>query len=207
MAAYINRYKKTPKWVEGMQLPEGKRHDDAFRNRINNHAGRVVGKGSSDDPRIYWLTSELEPEDTSAYEATEAIVRQQLKNYGLRYAWIVANGHGQSTVGRTRAGRVMSDDDNHITLRMGLTRDTCNIHGHFYLIYEGNDPTKRAIRMMSDSERSIVGGKNPQLWVMGSYPKHLQRTDIKFPETPFEIIPGSIFDRSMEEAMKKGAKK
>ncbi|KAJ8132666.1 hypothetical protein O1611_g958 [Lasiodiplodia mahajangana] len=198
MASYLNRFRKTPGWVEGMQLPRGKPHDDVFNTRIRDRTWREVGEGTQENPTICWLSEYYRPESVSHCEAIEAIIRQQLIRYKLRFAWIVADGHAMSTVGRTKAGRIMSDDDNHITLRMGLTEDICNLHGHFYLIYEDNDPQKKAIRMMREDERSIVGGKNPQLWVMGAYPKQFQKAEIKYPTTPFEIVPGSIFDRYME---------
>ncbi|KAJ2996250.1 hypothetical protein NUW58_g1033 [Xylaria curta] len=197
MAANADENKKPTVWVEGMQMPRGKRHDSRFQERITGDPGRLVGQGTLEDPQIKWLVDNLDV-SVDVYEATEMIVRQQLRKYRLRFAWIVAHGHGISTVRYTKDGRIMSDDDNHITLRMGSTAGICNIHGHFYMIYEGNDVRKRPIRMMEIDERSIIGGYNPQLWAMGPYPSHLQRTDIKYPETPFEIKPGSIMDQLMQ---------
>ncbi|KAK5634290.1 hypothetical protein RRF57_010004 [Xylaria bambusicola] len=103
--------------------------------------------------------------------------------------------------GKEKMTVVKSDDDSHITLRMGTSSNVTNLHGHFYLIYEGNNCKNVAIRMMHEDERGIKGGKNPQLWVWGPYPDHYKRSPIKYPKSPFEIKPGSILDkqRIMEE--------
>ncbi|KAG4216638.1 hypothetical protein PC116_g34881 [Phytophthora cactorum] len=76
---------------------------------------------------------------------------------------------------------------------MGTSEDVCNLHGHIYFICENNDMEKKAIRVMKESERSIVHGKSPQLWVWGAYPQYLRR-DITYPEQPLEVKPNSILE-------------
>lgn len=94
---------------------------------------------------------------------------------------------------------IKSDDDNHITVRLGTGPNVFNLHGHFYLIHEGNSLKNRAVRMMEEHERSIVGGRNPQLLVWGDYPKGSRSSTIKFPKPPFEIKAGSILDMKIQE--------
>jgi hypothetical protein len=118
-------------------------------------------------------------------------------------------GHGNSTVRTTKNGaRVISDDDYHIPLRMGTGENWCNLHGHFYLVYEDDDPSKKAIRMMEERERGIRGGKNPHLWTWGGLPPGYASPNIKYPETPYEIVPNSILDKrfSRQAGGSKGVK-
>ncbi|KAI1136860.1 hypothetical protein F5Y05DRAFT_414582 [Hypoxylon sp. FL0543] len=124
----------------------------------------------------------------------------------MSYVWIMMMSHGVSTVGKTAAGRTLSYDDHHITVRMGVAPDRCNLHGHLYVTYEDLTPdiiderykVLLPIRMMTKEERSIVGGKNPQLWVWGSYPPasyEYPRAHFDYPKTPFEVKPDSILDK------------
>ncbi|KAI1328008.1 hypothetical protein F5Y16DRAFT_398881 [Xylariaceae sp. FL0255] len=180
-------------WVPGMKLGPGKPHDARFEDRILN-ARRVVGNGTVDDPMIFWVRSTKYPDSESKFKATEAIVRKQLQRIKLPFAWIVAEGHGTSTVGWSEDGyNTRADDDNHITLRMGIDEDTCNLSGHLYIIYEENNPKKRAIRMMEERERTIIGGRNPQFYVWGFYPRK-DMTTIKYPSHPFTPKPAPIID-------------
>ena len=123
--------------------------------------------------------------------------RNSIVLFGLSY-YDSKEGHGLSTLRKTRTGdRISSDDDWHITLRMGTAADWCNLHGHFYLVYEDNNKPKEsiALRMMEDEERGLVGGKNPQLWTYGKLPRGYVATNVKYPKAPYEIVPGSILDR------------
>ena len=52
--------------------------------------------------------------------------------------------------------------------------------------------------MMTDEERGVKGGKNPQLWVWGPYPDGYKRSTIKYPKSPFEVKPGSILAQTLD---------
>ncbi|OTB03597.1 hypothetical protein M426DRAFT_23540 [Hypoxylon sp. CI-4A] len=62
------------------------------------------------------------------------------------------------------------------------------------------DPRSKILiprRMMTEEERSVVGGKNPQLWAYGRYPDpsaEYPRAPFNYPKTPFQVKPGSILD-------------
>jgi hypothetical protein len=91
----------------------------------------------------------------------------------------------------------MSYDDWHITLRLGTAHNWCNLHGHFYIVFEDNKDAQasKAVRMLKEEERGIVGGKNPQLFTWGPLPRGYVTYPVKHPTTPFEIVPGSILDK------------
>ncbi|KAI1099044.1 hypothetical protein F4804DRAFT_345840 [Jackrogersella minutella] len=197
------RNNKSIPWVEGMRLGQGARHNDDFRRRVLE-APRETGSGTVYDPSVIWLEPGPSHRRTEeALRATEAIVAQETRRRGLSHAFIAAEGHSFSTAGRSANGdRIMSLDDNHVTLRMGSSRFTSNVQGHLYLRYKDDDPRKEAIRMMTNDERSVVGGQNPHLWVCGRYPpesREWPRARVKYPETPFEIVPNSVLDKFQEE--------
>ncbi|KAI2608717.1 uncharacterized protein GGS25DRAFT_521889 [Hypoxylon fragiforme] len=183
-------------WVNGMKLGKGAPHDPEFRKRIGT-ARRSLGSGTIADPMVIWPT----PGPKRSAEVTQAIehiVHQVAKRCGLPYAWIAADGHSYSTTAWTMDGRIMSHDDHHITVRMGMSPSICNIQGHIYVICEDNDVKKRPLRVMEEGERGIVGGKNPQFWIWGGYPSNLPPSGVKYPKSPFEIVPNSILEFQME---------
>lgn len=96
----------------------------------------------------------------------------------------------------------MSDDDHHFTVRMGSSEDICNIQGHIYVVCKDNDIDSIPLRTMSESERSIKGGKSPHYWVWGNYPPESRdwpRAGIKYPNAPFEILANSILQYQIEQ--------
>ncbi|OTA55684.1 hypothetical protein K449DRAFT_438613 [Hypoxylon sp. EC38] len=191
-------------WVEGMKTPEGGDHPDGFAELVVASKRPGPSHGTVRNPSVTWIYKV--PKSREVLTATERIVKEQASRFGMSYAWIMKMGHDFSTVGMSAEGRKLSDDDHHITVRMGVARDTCNLHGHLYVIYEDitphiMDPKYKdlvPIRMMTERERSVVGGKNPQLWVWGWYPPPSSKyppAPYGYPKTPFEIKPGSILDR------------
>ncbi|OTA82971.1 hypothetical protein M434DRAFT_16826 [Hypoxylon sp. CO27-5] len=199
---YQRRYKtqKSVVWVQGMRLGEGQRHDFHFGRRAEQ-SSRWSGSGTIDDPMVVWLTPGPPRYAEAVLQTTENIVREETRKCGLSHAWIVSEGHSFSTTGWSRAGdRILSLDDNHVTLRMGSSPNTSNLQGHLYIIYENNNPEMKALRMMREDERGVVGGRNPQLWVCGKYPPDWPRAGIKYPESPYEVIAGSLLDK-FQEAM------
>ncbi|KAI1264994.1 hypothetical protein F5Y18DRAFT_427638 [Xylariaceae sp. FL1019] len=178
-------------WIPGMKLGPGAEHDEYFAERIKDEH-RTVGAGTWRDPQIIWVQSARYPSDERA-KAIETIVRDRLLEYRLTYAWIASDAHATSTIRNLTDNTTKKmDDDNHITLRMGKSENVCNVHGHFYLIHERNDPALKAVRWMRDDERSIVGGKNPQLYFWG--PPQPPLSTITFPKDDWIIKPGSILD-------------
>ncbi|KAI0474832.1 hypothetical protein F4859DRAFT_514677 [Xylaria cf. heliscus] len=197
-----SRHVRSIIWDESMKLPPGGPHPREFAARLR-FASRIVGNGTIENPKIVWVNDRnfLEYPDTEEnFLAIEAIVREQTRKFGLSYVWIAKESHGTSIVGVTQEGEpVKTDDDNHITLRMGISKHVFNLHGHFYLVYEGDSVKNRALRMMKEHERGVVGGTNPQLWAWGTYPPGYGRSMVKFPKIPFEIKPGSILDKQMQK--------
>ncbi|KAI0838805.1 hypothetical protein F5Y06DRAFT_295964 [Hypoxylon sp. FL0890] len=191
-------------WVEGMKTPRGLRHTEDFATLI--HASRRKGPeyGTVEDPSVTWI--HFVPRSREVVTATERIVKEQASRFGMPYVWVMMMGHGISTVRKTARGRTFSHDDHHVTIRMGTSPNICNLHGHLYLIYEDRTPDVIKeedkilvpIRMMTEQERSVVGGKNPQLWVWGGYPDpspEYPRAPFDYPKTPYEVKPGSILDK------------
>lgn len=43
------------------------------------------------------------------------------------------------------------------------------------------DPVRCPIRLMTETERGLPGGKNPELYVAGKYPPYLPRAQYKYP--------------------------
>ncbi|KAI0386331.1 hypothetical protein F5Y04DRAFT_275939 [Hypomontagnella monticulosa] len=126
----------------------------------------------------------------------------------MSYAWVMMMGHDVSTVRKTAKGRKFSDDDHHVTVRMGVNPNICNLHGHLYLLSEDRTPHIKderrkvmvPIRMMTEEERGIVGGKNPHLWVWGPYPDPSPQypgAPFEYPRSPYQIKPGSILDNKV----------
>ncbi|KAI1264992.1 kinase-like domain-containing protein [Xylariaceae sp. FL1019] len=178
-------------WIPGMSLGVGGPLDFGFQKRIMKPP-RAVGSGTRADPQIIWTDGSILPETEELLESTEEIVRQELKNYGLSYAWIAKEGHGTSTFHQSGNGNVYVADDFHITARMGTAANVCNLHGHLYILYEDDNVKKKAIRMMKEHERSIVGGRNPELrfWGPPSYPLR----NVQFPQHPLIVKHGSVLD-------------
>lgn len=101
--------------------------------------------------------------------------------------------------------RKQTDDDDHITVRFGKTLDKYNLHGHLYVICEDlATPEELAkggrvllpLRMMTEEERGLVGGKNPELWVGGPYPARWPRVNYRYPDRTkaCQTKPGSLLD-------------
>ncbi|KAJ3578991.1 hypothetical protein NPX13_g1577 [Xylaria arbuscula] len=206
-------------WDETMRIGPGGRHTAEFIRRINLPRVKRLdqGSGTIEDPKICWLLNpdysvvEDVTKEEDKYQSVEAIVSEEASKRGMSHVWILMDSHATSTVNKIvcidankneRRVPTLSSDDNHITLRMGVRPDIANLHGHFYLIHEDNDCKKVAIRMMTEEERGVKGGKNPQLWV---WPDYYDRSHIKYPKTPFEIKPGSILDRKQQEEAAKEA--
>ncbi|KAI0378199.1 hypothetical protein F5Y04DRAFT_291448 [Hypomontagnella monticulosa] len=192
------RFKPKPSiiWVKGMKLGRGAGIEPLYVSRIKK-ATRVHGAGTIEDPKLTWLSPGPSPKELGDAPAIDAIVRQQARECTLSYAWIASSAHGTSTTGWKHSDRIASIDDLHITVRFGSSEDTCNLHGHIYLVYEDNDPAKGVVRMMKEEERGIKGGRSPQLWVWGNYPPESPawpRARVGIPKLPHEIIQGSILD-------------
>ncbi|KAI0390594.1 hypothetical protein F5Y17DRAFT_461608 [Xylariaceae sp. FL0594] len=162
-------------WAERMGLPTGEALDPAIKAR----ARKSIRK-------------------TDQTLALEDVIRREMIRLGVTHAWICADRHGTSSYGYTPEGeRKRSDDDWHVTLRLGTRPDWCVLHGHFYIVYDDNDdPAKStAVRMMLQDERGIVDGKNPQMYTWGPLPAGYDASEVKFPTPPFKVIPGSILDK------------
>ncbi|KAI0095864.1 hypothetical protein F4814DRAFT_174489 [Daldinia grandis] len=177
-------------WTPGMPLGPGAPHNAPFKDRLEV-SGRSTGSGTSSDPMVIWLI-ETRDQDEEKLLAIERVVKQETKRFGLKYAWLQSNTHSTSTIAITAGQRIVDSDDFHVTVRMGNTEDNCNVHGHIYLIYEGNDLNNVAVRAVDQSERGVAGGRSPQLWIWGRYPSYYPRSNLPPVTTPHKIIPGSI---------------
>ncbi|KAI1647317.1 uncharacterized protein F4817DRAFT_365285 [Daldinia loculata] len=177
-------------WVPGMPLGPGAPHNVEFKRRLES-SERFTGSGTVFDPMVIWLVETAE-QDEEKLLAIERVVRQETARFGLSYAWLQSDAHSTSTIAVTAGRRVMNPDDFHVTLRMGDREDNCKVHGHIYLICEDNDLHNVVTRPMEHSERGVVGGRSPQLWVWGRYPSQYPRSNLPPVVTPHKIIPGSI---------------
>ncbi|KAI6081469.1 hypothetical protein F4821DRAFT_264898 [Hypoxylon rubiginosum] len=192
-------------WAKGMPLGNGGQHDDNFADRIHR-SKRRKGAGTIQNPRVYWCTPlftarrapNLTPQQETKYQALERVIQDETRACGLSHAFVAGEDHEYSTVNMTNVGgRIMSIDDFHVTVRMGTQEDICNLHGHIYVVYRDNDYLNPAVRAMREDERSIKGGKSPQLWVWGRYDQRY-RGMVKFPRPPYETLPNSILEYQME---------
>lgn len=109
--------------------------------------------------------------------------------------------HNQSTTRKTfkmESGKVvreMADDDYHVTVRMGIDANTCNLHGHLYLNRKktliedpitGNMVERRySTRLATEEERTYIGGKPRHLWIWGYYDDDWPRKGGRLPDAPF----------------------
>ncbi|KAI1458957.1 hypothetical protein F4805DRAFT_473916 [Annulohypoxylon moriforme] len=187
-------------WTKGMELGPGAPHDEPFMKRIRA-SKRSRGAGTIEDPKVVWLKPGSEETKEEKLRAIENVVRNETRGCGLSNAWIASDAHGFSTTAWKNGQRIMDHDDNHVTLRMGKSADICNLHGHLYLTSEDNDLYKKVTGSMADDERGVRGGKNPQLWVWGRYPPQSQRwprSQVEYPQAPFDVIPGSILEEQIE---------
>ncbi|KAI1215194.1 uncharacterized protein F4807DRAFT_455644 [Annulohypoxylon truncatum] len=175
-------------WTKGMRLGPGAPHDPVFMRRILD-SDRKEGAGTIEDPKVIWLVPVSHTKNVRMLQEVEAVIRNQTKEFGLSYAWIASTVHDTSTIRWTGDKRVVGPDDSHVTLRIGSSANTCNLHGHIYLISRDNG---LEIGMMPEGERGVEGGKNPQLWIWGPYPRGWPRAKIQYPEWPWVIKPGSI---------------
>ncbi|OTA87748.1 hypothetical protein M434DRAFT_35186 [Hypoxylon sp. CO27-5] len=188
-------------WVEGMQTPQGAGHPRGFNRLVNDSKRPGPSYGTVRNPSVTWIYKV--PESMEVVIATERIAKEQASRFGMSYVWVMMMGHSVSTVRKTTKGRKLSDDDHHITVRMGVAPQICNLHGHLYVTYEDLTPhitdedykTLLPIRMMTEQERGVIGGKNPQLYVWGPYSRSYGRAPFDYPRTPFEIKRGSFLDR------------
>lgn len=95
--------------------------------------------------------------------------------------------------------REMADDDYHVTVRMGVDEDTCNLHGHLYLNRKiqmvrdkmTGDMVGReySTRLATDDERTYVGGRPRHLWIWGYYNPDWPREGPRLPDPPFRKKP------------------
>ncbi|KAI4864014.1 hypothetical protein F4820DRAFT_449444 [Hypoxylon rubiginosum] len=190
-------------WVQGMKLGRGAPHEFRFQGRIFR-GKRHIGTGTMDDPKVTWVDPGPQ-QKKDVVESMETLVHSEAKKYGLSYAWIASEGHPYSTTAFVKNTRIMSLDDFHLTLRLGISEDVCNLHGHIYMICEDNNIENKVVRAMTHDERGVIGGKNPQLWIWGSYPSESRdwpRSGIKYPKSPYEIKPGSILEYQMDQGTK-----
>lgn len=128
------------------------------------------------------------------------------RNFMLTFFFFYRMGiHDRTTVTMTRTAtgksRVLSDDDPHVTIRMGPDRNTCQLHGHLYIHMAEKQEvvngvmrkSKVATRLMTEHERNYVDGKPRHLWIWGPYNKESvawPRSQTVLPKPPFVKKPG-----------------
>ncbi|KAI0154543.1 kinase-like domain-containing protein [Xylariaceae sp. FL1272] len=153
----------------------------------------AAGKGTFDNPRVVWLS------DTPRRNRLEVdtLLQQQASRMKQSYVWVMKGVHFQTTVGRTNTRtnparnpaidnltpedqyteglRIMAQDDPHLTVRFGPDKDTCTLHGHLYVhmtpkeIGPNNFVPVPSGRLMTEAERTYVGGRPRHLWIWGPY--------------------------------------
>ncbi|KAI1445118.1 hypothetical protein F5Y02DRAFT_418420 [Annulohypoxylon stygium] len=189
-------------WVKGMKLGPGAPHGANFQRRIDE-SNQYSGAGTVNDPMVTWVVPQVDKKsdaEKAKLPAQTKVISDLTKDYGLSHAWIASEPHNTSTTKWVDGDRYIEDDDYHVTLRLGKSKDVCNLHGHAYLLFEDNDPAKQVKRTMLNKERSIKGGSNPQLWVWGNYPpesKDWPRTQVQYPSSPFEVMQNSILSKQL----------
>ncbi|KAK6082954.1 serine/threonine-protein kinase SRPK3 [Seiridium cupressi] len=91
-----------------------------------------------------------------------------------------------------REQRERHDDDEHVTVRMGQREDKAQMSGHIYLIEEDlpkdySGPRykgySKIIRLMTDDERTVVGGRGIELYIWEPYKR------VRDPNGPPEPTP------------------
>lgn len=132
---------------------------------ILGHANRVYGKGTKSDPLVLWMNLP-EQIDRDMIWSHNNFARAAAKSVGLTHAWIIKERHSK-TAARGEdgeklygpAGRVMKEDDMHITVRLGSGIYDCNLSAHIYVDLDaaGNpvefmkEPSRRHSRSSSSS--------------------------------------------------------
>ncbi|KAI0154548.1 kinase-like domain-containing protein [Xylariaceae sp. FL1272] len=186
-----------------MVIGDGKPHDDDVWKRITTmrRKGNCIGKGTRDEPMVMWLSV---PPPHGRVEL-DNLIKQQAYNMGQAYAWVMMGVHNTTTVQKTKVQvqdgntvkektlRTMAQDDDHVTVRFGPSIDKCTVHGHLYIHMVdkriGNQTARVATgRLMTEDERSYVGGRPRHLWIYGKYrPKcpAWPRANFVLPEPPF----------------------
>ncbi|KAH8196143.1 hypothetical protein TruAng_009678 [Truncatella angustata] len=125
--------------------------------------------------QVRWLCRPPHPRqrDTVAH-----IVREETRKCRLSVAWIMGGLHSEATTRwvRTETGAVreMADDDKHVTV---LEQVAAGWRGE-------KKPTAVAKRLMSENERTYVGGQPSHIWVWGSYEPISQEWPRKGPVLP-----------------------
>ncbi|KAI1863717.1 uncharacterized protein JN550_009417 [Neoarthrinium moseri] len=157
-----------------------------------------IHPGSDGVPEVQWLCRP--PAHKLQRAAAVELVRKVAKRCRCNIIWIMGGLHSQATTGwvKTATGHVreMADDDCHITVRMGTAENICKLHGHIYIHKEkewimtsgGERKLDIARRLMTESERTYVGGLPYHLWIWGPYAPvsaTWPRIGPKLPEPPF----------------------
>ncbi|KAI0190628.1 hypothetical protein EV127DRAFT_511515 [Xylaria flabelliformis] len=189
-------------WDKDILLGPGGPHDREMLARLKFKANReVAGKGTVDYPKVIWLS---EPPEYDL-EKLEELLMTETRRCGQAFVWVMMGTHNRTTVSITRGTfgktRKMSDDDDHITVRMGPDKDTCKLHGHLYVVVEekeiivkgASQTVEEVKRLMTPNERNYVGGQPRHLWIWGPYSRECPswpRSKTKLPETPFTRKPG-----------------
>ncbi|KAI1251284.1 hypothetical protein MGN70_005850 [Eutypa lata] len=141
------------------------------------------GKGTPEDPVIYWLQRQRDPERR---EACNAIARKIARDTKCGYIWFIKADHNLSY--DYKNGEMVSNipvkSDPHITVRYGTRFGHCNLHGHIYVKYDGDGyPMGIAERRfkVSDKDHRIVQlfhwclQRKPQLDVPVSTQRQVRR--------------------------------
>ncbi|KAI1463357.1 uncharacterized protein F4812DRAFT_468688 [Daldinia caldariorum] len=180
-------------WEKGMRLGPGRRFPDTFLDRLGEIKVKT-GSGTVEDPLVLWPLPGPWTSRGHRQSVIMDIVKQTTSDCGLSHAWIASDIHPTCTTGWKDGKRQIDKDDYHVTVRMGSNSRTCNIHGHIYLICEGNDMRRNIVRAMKTSERGIVGGTSPQLLVWGPYDPSWPRAKTPLPEPPYKVKKDSILE-------------
>ncbi|KAI1331525.1 hypothetical protein F5Y16DRAFT_395405 [Xylariaceae sp. FL0255] len=177
-----------------MGIPCGEKHKVNMKKRLLD-VKREVGRGTVDNPKVGWLSS---PAREANLGGLEALLMQEASRVGQAYIWVMMGTHKQTTVTSSydpiefKMLRVMADDDRHVTVRMGPDRESCTLHGHLYIQTQEADGSP-TMRLMTEDERSYVGGRPRHLWVWGPYSNECgpwRRSKIVYPSPPFQLKPG-----------------
>ncbi|KAI1264432.1 hypothetical protein F5Y18DRAFT_428057 [Xylariaceae sp. FL1019] len=155
-----------------------------------------TGRGTYDNPRVVWLAqppthNRMELDTLLQEQASRMKQAYVWVMMGVHYQSTVGRTktrtprdrytEDQSTEDQdaedqyTQGLRIMSQDDPHLTVRFGPDKDRCTLHGHLYVhvapkkIGPNKYITVPTGRLMTEAERTFVGGRPRHLWIWGPY--------------------------------------
>ncbi|KAK9425895.1 putative EKC/KEOPS complex subunit BUD32 [Seiridium unicorne] len=213
--------KESITWVRGMPVGPGAFHNAEFKRRIMRSKRSLAGKGNSNSPKITWVCPTKRQHAGRMQQIEDILMNEAILN-GMCYVWVALGIHDTTRSLNTvtvngMEQRERHDDDEHATVRMSRSPDKTQLSGHIYLmeedrpkdylgpLYEGYS---KIVRLMTDDERTVVGGRGTQLYIWGPYQRVANPNGppepIPHPAPPYEKKKGREFRKTRPSGYKIG---